>query len=728
VGRRLPPLTALRAPDATAGVPDSDLLARWAAGRDEAAFELLVRRHGPAVLAACRRMLADHHDADDAFQAAFLVLARKAASVARGEALAGWLHRVACRAALRLRADRAKRDRLREPPEAVEQLPAPPAEREPAELLRALDEELDRLPVRYRVAFVLCCLEGKTGEEAGRLVGCPPGTVSSRLARARERLRDRLARRGFAPAALAALLARDALASPLAVPNPLVEAVARAAPGFAASDPSAGPSGRPAATAEGVIRTMFAQKLKLLPALLAAGMLAAGAVLAGSGEQKEKPNVPPPASAAGEPKPPDGKAGRPPVVRLAKPQPGGIERNASNACVARAARQADLAPSVAGTLKDVRVNIGDRVKAGQLLAEIDAPGLALDEKLARVAVAQAEGALKEGQAKLLRAKAEVRVAEGVVKLRQAEADKAKASLAHRKKQFERIRELHKQGAVDSKIVDETEDQLRAAEGQVDAAAVGIENAKADVAVAQGKAEEAAAALDTAKAGVEGAKIGLEKARLAVAQTRIVAPFDGVVATSNANVGDFFHGRQAGAPTLFTVMQADVLRLVVQVPDFYLPELKPGAEADVSIDAYPDRKFTGKVARVGFAVNEPNQTVHAEVVLPNPEEKVRPGMTGSVTLGIGKAPENALRVPATALLDGTGPRGERLVAVYVYKNGKVRLTPVRVSYGNETEIEVASGLSPNDLVVADPRTILPADPKSPPRPEVAVEVEKPKPGK
>src|SRR5438874_13377696 len=103
-GRRFPYLPTLQTP----GVPDADLLARWVAHRDEAAFELLVRRHAPAVLAACRRLLADRNDADDAFQAAFLVLARKAASVARGEVLAAWLHRVACRAASRLRADRTR--------------------------------------------------------------------------------------------------------------------------------------------------------------------------------------------------------------------------------------------------------------------------------------------------------------------------------------------------------------------------------------------------------------------------------------------------------------------------------------------------------------------------------------------------------------------------------------------------------------------------------------------
>src|SRR5262249_15386025 len=164
-GRRLPQL-----PRHPAGPPaaasDAQLLGRWTAGRDETAFELLVRRHGPMVLAVCRRVLADPNDADDAFQATFLVLARKAGSVARGEVLAAWLHRVAGRAASRVRADRLRRSGREEG--GVEMLPGPP-EADPAwaELARVLDEEVARLPARHRAAFVLCCLEGKTGEEAG---------------------------------------------------------------------------------------------------------------------------------------------------------------------------------------------------------------------------------------------------------------------------------------------------------------------------------------------------------------------------------------------------------------------------------------------------------------------------------------------------------------------------------------------------------------------------------
>ena len=204
------------------------ICSRFTESSDEAAFELLVRRHSGMVFAACRRLLHDPNDADDAFQAVFLILARKAGSIARAEVVAGWLHRVAVRAALHLRASRARRQSREQP--GVEELFAP-GDAGNAELARVLDEEIGRLPSRNRTAFILCCLEGKSGDEAARLLGCPAGTVSSRLTRARERLRERLTRRGFAPAIVATAIVSDAAP---AVPVVLLDSTLSAAAPFAA--------------------------------------------------------------------------------------------------------------------------------------------------------------------------------------------------------------------------------------------------------------------------------------------------------------------------------------------------------------------------------------------------------------------------------------------------------------------------------------------------------------
>jgi RNA polymerase sigma factor (sigma-70 family) len=210
-----------------AQLSDAELLERFVAQQDGAAFELLLWRHGPKVLGVCRRVLRHEQDAEDAFQATFLVLARKAASVGRREAIGPWLYRVAYRVALRAKARADRRPVRQARPEDV-----PAVERTPdliwADLRPVLDEEVSRLPGKYRAAFVLCYLDGKTNEEAARELGCPTGTVLSRLAWARERLRGRLARRGLAPCAGLAAAALTGQAS-AAVPAALARSTLKAA-------------------------------------------------------------------------------------------------------------------------------------------------------------------------------------------------------------------------------------------------------------------------------------------------------------------------------------------------------------------------------------------------------------------------------------------------------------------------------------------------------------------
>jgi RNA polymerase sigma factor (sigma-70 family) len=174
------------------GVPDAELVARFVADRDEAAFELLAYRHGPMVWATCRRVLSNHHAAEDAFQATFLVLARKAAAIRRTTSVAAWLHRVAVRAGLDLR----RRKPLASEPLAAEPIDSrhgPVARAEAAELGRDFDAAVNDLPARLRYAFILCDLQGHTLAAAATILHCPQGTVESRLTRARQRLRKRFA-------------------------------------------------------------------------------------------------------------------------------------------------------------------------------------------------------------------------------------------------------------------------------------------------------------------------------------------------------------------------------------------------------------------------------------------------------------------------------------------------------------------------------------------------------
>src|SRR5579884_1215354 len=181
---------------------DAELVERYLRCLEEAAFAALVRRHGPMVLGVCRRMLRNAHDAEDAFQAAFLVLARKAGSIRNRRSLAAWLYEVAYHIAARMRAEAARRHIHERQVAAMRREKSAPETRE-TELAAVLDEELSRLPEKYRRILILCGLQGKTHIQAAHELGVPPGSLSRHLHRARELLRERLMGRGFTvPAAL----------------------------------------------------------------------------------------------------------------------------------------------------------------------------------------------------------------------------------------------------------------------------------------------------------------------------------------------------------------------------------------------------------------------------------------------------------------------------------------------------------------------------------------------
>jgi RNA polymerase sigma factor (sigma-70 family) len=238
---------------ASEALTDGELLQRFVERRDEAAFAALVRRHGPLVRGVCRHVLADEHTAEDAFQATFMVLACKAGNVAAPETLAGWLHGVAQRTALKTRASAVRWQRAAPLPELADAK----AERDSHDISAAIHEEIGRLPERYRVPVVLCCLQGRTHEQAANQLGWPLGTVATRLAWARRRLRVRLRQRGVAASAAGLAIA---LKSEAPLPAALVTSTVRAALAFETSS-AAGISG--AHLAEGVLRTMTGNRLKI---------------------------------------------------------------------------------------------------------------------------------------------------------------------------------------------------------------------------------------------------------------------------------------------------------------------------------------------------------------------------------------------------------------------------------------------------------------------------------
>jgi RNA polymerase sigma factor (sigma-70 family) len=304
-----------------AGPSDGHLLDCFVARRDETAFEALVRRHGPMVLGVCRRVLHDTHDTEDAFQAAFLVLARKAASIQPRDLVGNWLYGVAYRTALEARGILARR-RAKE--RQVRAMPEPAAHQPEADgdVRTVLDEELSRLPDKYRAAVVLCELEGRSRKQVATILRIPEGTLSSRLATARQMLARRLTRRGYgvSAAALAAVFAQQASAA--LIPVPLVAATVQAASLFAAGTNAAAISTHVILVTEGVLKAMFLTKVKTLTAVFVLmAVLGGGLGLLGPGSNAGQPNDP----KVAQKKPADPKKAAPGKIELVQDAQGKIE-------------------------------------------------------------------------------------------------------------------------------------------------------------------------------------------------------------------------------------------------------------------------------------------------------------------------------------------------------------------------------------------------------------------
>ena len=385
---------------------DGQLLEQFATDRDEAAelaFSALVERHGPMVMRVCRGVLADPHDAQDAFQATFLVLVRKARSLWVRDSLGPWLHQVAYRTASCARsaiARRRRHERRAAKPEHT--VGAEPT----AELERLLHYEIDRLPERYRGPVVLCDLEGRSHEQAARHLGWPVGTVKSRLSRGRERLRNRLLKSGVSPNAGLIATAWVLVAPTKSIPATLINCTTHAAMRFLATPTII--QGATALLAQGVLRSMFVnQCLKTASILLAVGAAVASVGLLAerrtSGGQPRR-NEESKAAATAEASDFVVKAGK---LKVAVIQPGRIESS----------NNSDLYCGVeGGTTINRIVAEGTKVKKGDVICELDSA--VLKDQLINQLITTASAKAAHEYSKLMREVAELAVieyADGILK-------------------------------------------------------------------------------------------------------------------------------------------------------------------------------------------------------------------------------------------------------------------------------------------------------------------------
>jgi RND family efflux transporter MFP subunit len=637
------------------GASDAQLVDRFAANRDEAAFELLLWRHARLVFGVCRRVLHDLHDAEDAFQATFLALARHAGRITMREAVAGWLHKVAYRVALTARSQRARRgarEKLIGAAEHISTFPDVEASSENQELRNVLDQEIGRLPERFRAAVVLCYLEGKSVDEAAVLLGCPRGTVASRLARARERLRVRLAARGLAlTAALAILSQANAAPRPLSLIPTLTAAALRYKAGGVAVEGVLSP--RITALTEEVLRAMFLHKLKTGIVILIAfvGIFLASGGLARGLRANAGPGAEPPttgdvskAQAADRVEQTGDKtaAEAPRAVTVTCP----VRREAAPyedyAGRLEALRTVEVRPAVGGFVERVCFKAGAEVKKGDVL-------FFLDSRVFQLALEKAKADLSGVAAKKTKSDADLRRAQ----------------------------------SLGNNITREEVDKL------TEFAAM------------------AEAALKTARVEVERAVIDLKS-------TEITAPMSGRVGRPLVEPGTLVFRGQDRATVLTTVTSFDPIGLIFDMDERSFSRYQrlvrenkiQGVGRSLRMQLTDEKGFPHEGTLESFEdrVSPQTGTMRVRGSFPNPGQLLLPGMFARVRITFGK-PRTVLEVPEEAILSD---QGKKYVLVVGEGNFVQRreVTPGQADNGMRI---IEKGLRADDwVVITDLADIHPGD--------------------
>ncbi|MFO0850691.1 MAG: efflux RND transporter periplasmic adaptor subunit [Gemmataceae bacterium] len=389
-------------------------------------------------------------------------------------------------------------------------------------------------------------------------------------------------------------------------------------------------------------------------------------------------------------------------VEVAYPRPGGIERVCIQPGSVEPYEAADLYAKASGFLVEQSVDIGSRVKAGDVLARIAVPEYEKQVQRDSARVKDADAKVKQMEAHLAAARSEAKAAEAAVTLAKVLVRAKSSYRQYREKQLTRFKELARERALEARVVDEQEDFYLSALEAENAAKEGINTAVERAATARAKIDQAAADLDEARAGVEVAAAELERTQVLLGYTVIKSPYTGVVTRRSFHLGDFVKSAdQGGVTPVLSVERTDVMRVVVRVPDRDVPYVSLGDPAVIEIDALPGLVFETKgpnkvgVARWADAEDPQSRTMRTEVDVPNPDGKLRHGMYGRVALTLSEGTPNAVRVPSAALSGkAEGGRG----TVRVVRDGKARVIPVRYATDNGIEAEIISGLTPADRVI------------------------------
>lgn len=402
----------------------------------------------------------------------------------------------------------------------------------------------------------------------------------------------------------------------------------------------------------------------------------------------------------------DGGRARGPEDLTAEPIPvatvhlseGGIARTSTQIGSVHPYAQADLYAKVSGYLAKLHVNYGDRVKEGQVLAEIDDPEVVADAAKAAADVRQAQAAIAQAEAFIEASKADRDATASAVEQAAAEVARYTSMKTLHGKKFERYKRLVQSRAIPQEIADEEEEGYDSAKANELAARKGVLKAKADLIAANARIKKAEADLDEAKANVSVAEAKRARADALLGYTKILSPYTGVVTKRNVFPGDFIRSAsEGGTIPLLTVARTDKVFIVTEVPDRDVPLTDVGDPAEVKLDALGSLVFKGKVSRFAEAEDPTSRTMHTEIDLPNPNNQLRAGMYGIATIFLANEAKSST-LPASCV-DGESKGGK--ADVYVIKDGKAKKIRVEIGVDDGILIEILSGLTPQDEVIANP---------------------------
>lgn len=393
---------------------------------------------------------------------------------------------------------------------------------------------------------------------------------------------------------------------------------------------------------------------------------------------------------------PEGKAAtrnRVPVARVetVHPERHTVRRSVGEPGQLQGFETTSLYANIQGYVKNWAVNIGSKVKKGQVLAELASPELDAELRQKQAAVEQAVAKHKQAGASVKVAEANVSGARAKLDEVRAGVSRAKADVARWQAEFKRVEQLFRDRAQTGSLLDETRNKLHSAEAAGDEVDAKVKSAEVGLTQSQAVLEHAHSDLGAASSSIDVAREEARRVEAMLGYTRIVAPYDGIVVRRDVDTGQLTHAGATGEP-LFVVTRSDVVTITVGIPEAFATALNPGDRAEIKLQAMNGRTIEAKVARISWALDPKTRTIGAEIDLPNPSGTLLPGLYAYATVVVEEHPD-VLTIPTTAVVK----EKDRSFCVAVV-SGKAVRRPIEVGLNDGMRTEVVSGLEDDETVV------------------------------